>query len=195
MIEPLPCFCMCGIAYLQHRYTEVRFTCCTRCQASRPVVRIESSSGGEIPALLNATSSEPYWSTAVWNSAWTWASSETSVCTNRPLTSSAAALPDSAETSAITTFAPSLASLRADASPIPLPPPVITATRPSKRCITYSSVEIKTFLVSVKASTASGPSSRPRPDCLNPPNGAQYRTEECELTERLPASTPRETRS
>src|ERR1700722_18525706 len=48
--------------------------------------------------------------------------------------------------------------------------------------------------MSVKASTASGPSSRPRPDCLNPPNGVQYRTEECEFTDRLPVSTPRATR-
>src|SRR5215469_725626 len=52
---------------------------------------------------------------------------------------------------------------------------------------------MKTFLTSVNASTASGPSSRPRPDCLNPPNGVQYRTEECEFTERLPVSTPRAT--
>ncbi len=30
---------------------------------------------------------------------------------------------------------------------------------------------MKTFLTSVKESSASGPSSRPRPDCLKPPNG------------------------
>src|SRR5580692_7406662 len=53
---------------------------------------------------------------------------------------------------------------------------------------------MNTFLVSVKASSASGPSSRPRPDCLNPPNGVQYLTEECELTDRLPVSTARATR-
>jgi hypothetical protein len=29
---------------------------------------------------------------------------------------------------------------------------------------------------------------------LNPPNGVQYRTEECELTDRLPVSTARATR-
>src|SRR5262249_30568975 len=56
------------------------------------------------------------------------------------------------------------------------------------------SVEMKTFLISVNASTASGPSSRPRPDCLKPPNGVQYRTDECEFTDRLPVSTPRATR-
>src|SRR6202046_3777284 len=48
---------------------------------------------------------------------------------------------------------------------------------------------MKTFLVSVKESSASGPSSRPRPDCLKPPNGVQYRTDECEFTDRLPLST------
>src|SRR5215471_10979044 len=53
---------------------------------------------------------------------------------------------------------------------------------------------MKTFLTSVKASTASGPSSRPRPECLNPPNGVQYRTEEWEFTDRLPVSTARATR-
>src|SRR6185369_4816438 len=52
----------------------------------------------------------------------------------------------------------------------------------------------KTFLTSVKAATASGPSSRPSPLCLTPPNGVQYRTLELELTLRLPVSTPRETR-
>ena len=53
---------------------------------------------------------------------------------------------------------------------------------------------MKTFLVSVNANGASGPSSRPRPEDLKPPNGVQYRTEECELTDRLPDSMPRLTR-
>src|SRR5579875_3523764 len=53
---------------------------------------------------------------------------------------------------------------------------------------------MKTFFSSVKASAASGPSSRPSPDCLNPPNGVEYRTEECEFTDRLPACTARATR-
>src|SRR5215467_6891342 len=54
---------------------------------------------------------------------------------------------------------------------------------------------MKTFLVSVKANGASGPSSRPSPELLKPPNGVQYRTDECEFTERLPDSIPRLTRS
>ena len=32
---------------------------------------------------------------------------------------------------------------------------------------------MKTFFSSVKAAGASGPSSRPSPDCLYPPNGVQ----------------------
>ena len=32
---------------------------------------------------------------------------------------------------------------------------------------------MKTFLTSVNASSASGPSSRPMPDCLKPPNGVE----------------------
>jgi hypothetical protein len=59
MIEPLPRACMCGMACLQHRKTLVRLTSCTRFQASSPVVRTESSSGGEMPALLKEMSSPP----------------------------------------------------------------------------------------------------------------------------------------
>ena len=58
----------------------------------------------------------------------------------------------------------------------------------------HSFVEMKTFLVSVNANGASGPSSRPRPEDLKPPNGVQYRTDEFEFTDRLPASIPRLTR-
>ena len=53
---------------------------------------------------------------------------------------------------------------------------------------------MKTFFSSVNASGASGPSSRPRPDCLNPPNGVQYRTDEWEFTDRFPVSTALATR-
>ncbi len=67
----------------------------------------------------------------------------------------------------------------------------LRATRPTVGLVAD---EKKTFLVSVKASAASGPSSRPSPDCFMPPNGVVYRTEECEFTEMVPLSTPRETR-
>src|SRR5581483_11240211 len=61
--------------------------------------------------------------------------------------------------------------------------------------VAHSSVLMKTFLVSVKAASAPGPSSRPSPDWPKPPKGVQYRTALWELTERLPEATPRETRS
>src|SRR5436189_6243640 len=83
------------------------------------------------------------------------------------------------------------------ARPIPDAPPVTTATLSFSRwvkSIQFSPIAKKTFLVSVNDRGASGPSSRPSPDCLNPPKGVLYRTEECELTERLPDSTARDTR-
>ncbi len=58
----------------------MRLTRCTRSHASMPVVRIESSSGGEMPALWNETSIEPYSSYAVWNMRATSAASVTSAC-------------------------------------------------------------------------------------------------------------------
>ena len=74
------------------------------------------------------------------------------------------------------------------ARPMPLAPPVTTATRPTSR-LAYGVVSLmsfllpvgrgryselmKTFLTSLNASSASGPSSRPMPDCLAPPKGVQ----------------------
>ena len=125
-------------------------------------------------------------STAAWNSAATRSASVTSVRTNRPPTSSAAALPAASSRSASTTCAPSAANRRAVAIPIPPVPPVMTATRPARRsvisllfitrlcCVDGDGYKaMKMFLVSVKAASASGPSSRPRPDCLKPPKGVE----------------------
>src|SRR6266700_2882436 len=131
---PLPWRCMYGITCLQHRYTEVRLTSWTRRQASRPVSRIESSSGGEMPALLNATSTEPKASCAVRKAAATSVSDVTSACTYRPPVSAAAFSPAASSMSTATTCAPSAANRRAAASPIPLPAPVMTTVLPSNRC-------------------------------------------------------------
>ena len=103
----------------------------TRRQASRPVSRIESSSGGEMPALLNATSTEPKVVCAVRKAAATSASDVTSACTNRPPVSAAAFSPAASSMSTATTCAPSVANRRAAASPIPLPAPVMTTVLPS----------------------------------------------------------------
>ena len=44
---------------LQHRNTDFRFTSCTRCQASSEVSSTDTSSCGEMPALLKSTSMRP----------------------------------------------------------------------------------------------------------------------------------------
>src|SRR3954462_6244179 len=129
--EPLPRSSRCGMPYLQHRYTEVRFTSCTRRQASSSVSRIESSSGGEMPALLNSTWSPPKRSIAAAYMPCTSSASVTSARTNSPSISSASAVPPSLSTSATTTRAPSAANRRALARPMPLAAPVMTATFPS----------------------------------------------------------------
>ena len=59
MIEPDCCGTMWRSAAREHRYTLLRLTSCTRSHAGSSVVSIESSSGGEMPALLKAMSSEP----------------------------------------------------------------------------------------------------------------------------------------
>ncbi len=59
MIEPFCAGTMCRSAARQHRYTDLRLTSCTLCQAGSSVFSIRSSSGGEIPALLNAMSTDP----------------------------------------------------------------------------------------------------------------------------------------
>ena len=60
MIEPLPAALhVAGAPPCSQVDRLVRLTSCTRRQASRSVFRIESSSGGEIPALLKAMSTEP----------------------------------------------------------------------------------------------------------------------------------------
>ena len=45
---------------LQHRNTDFVLTSCTRCHASSEVSSTEPSSFGEMPALLNSTSSRPH---------------------------------------------------------------------------------------------------------------------------------------
>src|SRR5215469_386532 len=100
-----------------------------------PVTRMESSSGGEMPALLNAMSIRPKALSVASYIAATSFSAVTSAWMNRPPTSSAAALPVSLSRSTTATLAPSAASRRAVASPMPLPAPVTTATRSSRRCV------------------------------------------------------------
>ena len=57
--EPPPPSSRCGMPYLQQRKTDLRFTSCTRCQASSEVSSTDASSFGEMPALLKSTSMRP----------------------------------------------------------------------------------------------------------------------------------------
>ena len=54
---------------------------------------------------------------------------------------------------------------------------------------------MNTLFVSEYPSSACMPSSRPKPDCLKPPNGVWTRTELFELTDSTPVSSARATRS
>src|ERR1039458_7207678 len=96
---------------------------------------MESSSGGEMPTLLNAMSTRPSPSATSAYSCRTWSSLATSAAMNIPLVSAAAAFPAVSSISTATIFAPSAASRRTLARPMPLPAPVTTATRSCKRSI------------------------------------------------------------
>src|SRR6266498_4288700 len=133
MMDPLPCLRMCGSTYLQQKYTEVRLTFCTLSHTSMPVSRMESSSGGEIPALLKAMSTRPWSATTRSNMASTACSSVTSQVMAAPPVSLASASMASVLRSTPMTTAPSSANLLAEASPMPLAAPVITATLSCKR--------------------------------------------------------------
>ena len=90
------------------------------------------------------------------------------------------AWPRSSSMSPTTTRAPSSTKRWTVASPMPEQPPVTTATLPSRRPAmrvlpparaawdlgVAGQWAMKTFFSSVNACGASGPSSRPRPDCL-----------------------------
>ena len=127
----------------------------------------------------------------------------TSAATNSPPSSSASASPASASRSTTTTVRPLGRQPPARGGADPAGParddgdPVLEAAARVAPSSTsrFSRSAMKTFLVSVNAASASGPSSRPSPERLKPPNGVEYRTDECEFTDRLPLSTPRATRS
>src|SRR5690349_17308993 len=75
-----------------------------------------------------------------------------------PPASSAAAFPVSPSMSTATILAPSAASLRTLASPMPLPAPVMTATRSRRRCM---GADHSLCLVRLGVSPASGPPAAP----------------------------------
>ena len=87
MIDPRCAGTMCRSAAFEHRNTDLRLMSCTRCQASRLVFSIRSSSGGLMPALLNAMSTPPCTSKAVSNRLSTATGSDTSTWTKVTLRS------------------------------------------------------------------------------------------------------------
>ena len=134
--DPPPLESRCGIPYLQHRNTDLRFTSCTRCHASSDVSSTEASSFGEMPALLNSTSSLPYDSRARAYISRTASSSATSQASARSTPSK------SSVRSAPTTVAPSARNSAAVSRPMPPAAPVMTQTFPASRLMTSRSTRI-----------------------------------------------------
>lgn len=88
-------------------------------------------SGPDTPALLNMMSMRPFHVMARSIARSMSFSMVTSQCVYRPPMESASLAPGSSSMSAITTWAPLSANALAVAAPIPLAPPVITATFPN----------------------------------------------------------------
>ena len=147
---------------------------CTFCHAGSSVVSITSSSGGEMPALLNAMSTDPYVSAAVSNR----------VVDGRLVRDV------NGHKQSVEFVGGGLARRRVDVADddrraLGVHAPAGGQTDAAGAAGDHgdlagqslgqihqaSPIAKKTFLVSVNDSGASGPSSRPSPDCLNPPNG------------------------
>src|ERR1700728_806104 len=117
-----------------HRNIPVRFTATMDCQSSNG--RSSRGTGGSArPALLNSTSTRPSSCSARSNSCCTPAGSVTSVATasrREPSAAPSATVCSSGpgRRPAITTEYPSRPRARADARPMPVPPPVTIATLP-----------------------------------------------------------------
>src|SRR4051812_16280768 len=111
---------------LQQRNTLFRFTSCTRCHASGDVSSTETSSGGEMPALLNSTSMRPNASRVRPYISITASSSATSAAID-----SSPGAPSFRSTP--TTCAPSSSNSRTASAPMPPAAPVITQTLPARR--------------------------------------------------------------
>src|SRR6266446_3735636 len=123
-----------GMKACVQRNVPVAFTASTRFQSSSVI--LPSGALCAVPALLTRISTTPARRAAAWARLCTLAASVTSHCTAHAwppaLRISAATFSmRSALRAATTIAAPSAASARATAAPIPWPPPVTTATAPS----------------------------------------------------------------
>src|SRR6266850_5921740 len=123
-----------GMNACVHRNVPVALTASRRFQSSSVV--LATGALWAAPALLTRMLTTPARRPAACTRLWTLAASVTSHCTAHalppPVRISAATFSiGSARRAATTTAAPSAASARATAAPIPWPPPVTTATEPS----------------------------------------------------------------
>jgi hypothetical protein len=116
MTEPPPLSSRWGMPCLQHRKTDLRLTSCTRCHASSDVSSTETSSGGEMPALLNSTSMRPVLATRALVDAAHRSSSVTSTSSERSTSGDGLR-------STPTTDAPSARNSAAVSAPMPLAVP------------------------------------------------------------------------
>ena len=135
-IEPLPDPRMAGIAALVPRNTPLALMSIIRSQPS--MVWVSTLPPFQMPALLTRMCSPPNRSIAVSTACCQSASLVTSRWTNTAsppasAISASTCWPSDSSTSPRTTFAPSEANRRASAAPIPLAPPLISATLPSSR--------------------------------------------------------------
>src|SRR3989440_3185187 len=133
-IAPPPTCCMAGMACFMPRKTPLAFTFMRMSQA--PVLMVSGSNVPLIPALFTRTSSFPNPPTVVLTASRQSASLVTSSFTNRawppaPAIFSATWRPSTSRTSPTTTFAPSRAKIVASLRPMPLAPPVMSATFPA----------------------------------------------------------------
>src|SRR6266550_449227 len=135
--EPCLRITIAGMNACVQRNVPVAFTVSTRFQSSSVI--LPSGALCAAPALLTRISTTPARRAAAWARLWTLAASVTSHCTAHALPPppriSAATFSMRSEVRAATTIAaPSAASARAIAAPIPWPPPVTTATEPLNLC-------------------------------------------------------------
>src|SRR5271170_7343287 len=140
---PPPCLSICRISYFKHNHTPLRLMLMTRSQSSSDWLMIAAVLPS-IPALLNATSSLPNFSTAFFTRFSTSEAFDTSVFTNKASppaarTNSTLSFPSVSRLPATTTFAPAFAKSIAVSRPIPDVPPVTSAVLPSNSLVIISS--------------------------------------------------------
>src|SRR5712664_1582796 len=135
-IEPPPARCMAGTACFMPRKTPRAFT--PRSVSQADVLSVSGSNVPLIPALFTRTSSLPKLATAVLTASCHSASRVTSSLTKRACPPALAILsttwrPSVSRRSPTTTFAPSRPKIIASLWPMPLAPPVMSATLPASR--------------------------------------------------------------